>query len=220
MYAKLEFLVQWPDRQSVIQTLPPEFKEKFPRLTSIIDCFEIFIDCPGNLLSRQKTYSNYKKHTTAKVFVACSPIGAITYLSLAWGGRVSDVELVQKSGFISRSLHYPGDQILADRGFTLKDDFATICSVELIIPAFTKGLKQLSASQVELSRQKSSICIHTERVIGLLKNSYTILQGTLPIHIVKSLKYEADDAKVASIDRLLRVCAVLVNLGSSIVFKG
>ena len=72
MYAKMNFLVRWPDPETIIMSLPPEFKEKFPRLTSIIDCFELFIDMPGNLLARQQTYSNYKKHTTAKVLISCS----------------------------------------------------------------------------------------------------------------------------------------------------
>ena len=220
MYAKMNFLVRWPDPETIIISLPPEFKEKFPRLTSIIDCFELFIDLPGNLLARQQTYSNYKKHTTVKVLISCSPLGAISYLSLGWGGRVSDIDLVRQSGFISPTRHRPGDQILADRGFPLKDDFATLCSAELVIPSFTKGKTQLSAKEVETSREKSAIRIHIERVIGLLKNRYTILQGTLPIQMIKSLKDEADKADLASIDRLLTVCAVLVNLGPSIVFKG
>ncbi|XP_014674873.1 PREDICTED: uncharacterized protein LOC106814985 isoform X2 [Priapulus caudatus] len=220
MYAKLSFLVRWPDRDAAAETLPPEFKVLYPRLTGIVDCFEIFIGNAGNLLARQQTYSNYKKHTTAKVFVACSPLGAITYISMAWGGRVSDVELVRRSGFMSPNLHLPHDQILADRGFTLQDDFAVNCGVELVIPAFTRGKKQLPAADVEISRQMSSIRIHVERVIGLLKKRYAILQGTLPIQMIKTLKDEADQADEASIDRLLRVCAALVNLGGSIVFKG
>ncbi|XP_072017367.1 uncharacterized protein [Amphiura filiformis] len=220
LFAKLQFLVKQPDREAIIMTLPPEFKAKFPRLTNIIDCFEIFIDMPGELLARQQTYSNYKKHTTVKVLIACSPLGAVTFLSLAWGGRVSDVELVRKSGFISPHRHQPGDQILADRGFPLQDDFAVHCSAELVVPSFTKGKSQLSSEDVETSREKSSIRIHVERVIGLLKKRYTILKGTLPIQMIKSLKDEADRADLASIDRLLTVCAALVNLGSSIVFKG
>ena len=63
------------------------------------------------------------------------------------------------------------------------------------------------------------ICIYIYITL-LLKNRYTILQGTLPIQLIKSLKDEADKADLASIDRLLTVCAALVNLGPSIVFKG
>ena len=69
-----------------------------------------------------------------------------------WGGRISDVELVKESGFMELS-HYPGDQILADRGFTLTDEFAAKCGVELVIPSFTEGKNQLSAKEVETTRQ-------------------------------------------------------------------
>ena len=128
-----------------------------------------------------------------------------------------------KYSFISNThstAYFTGDQILADRGFTLKEDFAVICGCQLIIPAFTCGQSQLSAEDVETSRRMSTIRIHVECVIGLLKNRYTILQGTLPVQVVKSLKDEADQVEVASIDRLLTVCSALVNLGGSVVFKG
>ena len=217
MAEKMDFLVHWPDRETLTQTLPGIFKEKFPRLTCIIDCFEIFIDRPANLLARAQSYSNYKKHSTVKVFLGCTPLGSVSFLSAAWGGRVSDVELVRESGFIDPKFHLPGDQILADRGFTLQDDFAAACGAELIIPAFTKGRSQLSAQEVEVSRKISSVRIHVERVIGLLKNRYTILQGTLQIQVIKSLTDEVSE--MARIDKLLRVCAGLTNLGEGIVYS-
>nr|XP_002738259.1 PREDICTED: uncharacterized protein LOC100366718 [Saccoglossus kowalevskii] len=218
IHSKLGFMVQWPTRENIFNKIPPIFKKKFPRLTSIIDCFEIFIDAPKTLLARAQCYSSYKKHTTVKVFISCSPLGQINFISSAWGGRVSDVHLVRESGFISPKLHFPEDQILADRGFTLVEDFATSCSAHLIIPAFTKGKLQLSAEEVENSRKISSVRIHIERVIGNMKNRYTILQGPLPIRMIQSLKNEAMGAELASIDKLVKVCAVLTNMGGSIVY--
>lgn len=105
MHAKLGFMVKWPERDNLHTIIPPIFKEKFPRLTSIIDCFEIFIDAPSNLLARAQLYSHYKKHTTVKVLISCNPYGQINFLSPAWGGRVSDVQIVRESGFISSSYH-------------------------------------------------------------------------------------------------------------------
>ena len=64
--------------------------------------------------------------------------------------------------------HYPGDQILADRGFTLTDEFAAKCGVELVIASFTKGKNQLSAKEVETTRQIATIRIHIERVYLLV----------------------------------------------------
>lgn len=41
---KLDFMLKWPSRESKVATLPSAFKMKFPRLTSIIDCFEIIME--------------------------------------------------------------------------------------------------------------------------------------------------------------------------------
>ena len=218
IYSKMNFLIKWPDREIMFSTLPGVFALKFPRLTCIIDCFEIFIERPRSLLARAQCYSNYKKHSTVKVFIACTANGSVSFLSCAWGGRVSDIEIVRSSGFIDQRYHHPGDQILADRGFTLQDDFASVCGAELIIPAFTKGKKQLSAQDVEISRKISSVRIHIERVIGLIKHRFAILQGTLPLTTIKSLNDEADDNNVARIDKMIRSCAIHVNLSDGIVY--
>ena len=52
---------------------------------------------------------------------------------------------------------------------------------EVKIPSFTKGRQPLSAVDVESSRSIAHVRIHVERVIGLLRNKYTILQDTIPI---------------------------------------
>ena len=129
------------------------------------------------------------------------------------------MKIVRASDFISAKYHHPGDQILADRGFLLHEDFATRCSAILLTPAFTKGKKQMSAQDVETSRLISSVRIHIERVIGLLKNRFTILQGTMPVRSVKSLRSETDNATKSSCDKIIRVCSALVNMGDSIVDK-
>jgi hypothetical protein len=159
MTAKLRFLVHLPDRETIQRTLPSVFKSKFPKLTSIVDCFEIFIDRPKNLHARAKVpvYSNYKKHSTVKVFIACNPLGSVTFLSKAWGGHVSDNELVRSSGYISLKYHQPGDQILADRGFTLVDDFAVYCSLFHLSPKEKNSCQRRRWKHLE----RSAVCEFT-----------------------------------------------------------
>ena len=71
--------------------------------------------------------------------------------------------------------------MLADRGFTITDDML-ICGAKLELPSFTTGKKkQLSQNEVETSQQQlSRIRIHVERVIGTMKNRYTILKDLFP----------------------------------------
>ena len=89
----------------------------------------------------------------------------------------------------------------------------------MLIPAFTRGKSQLSAKEVEVSRKIASVTIHIERVLGLLKNRYTILQGILPLRLLKSIKDEAASATFANYDKIVTVCAAFTNLGGSIVYN-
>ena len=67
----------------------------------------------------------------------------------------------------------------------------------------------METSQQQLSR----IRIHVERVIGAMKNRYTILKGPIPTPMLK----HSNDTDVANIDKILTVCAALTNLCPSIV---
>ena len=150
--------------------------------------------------------------------IAFTPYGSISYISQAWVGRVCDVDILRESGFINRNIHCHGDQILADREVTFQDEFAAGCGMELIILSFTKGKKQLSSKEVETSRQIATVRIYVERVIGLIKNRSRIIDGTLPITLLKSLLDEADDCEIANIDKVFTVCAALVDMSDGIVY--
>ena len=189
--------------------MPISFQKHYSSVKCIIDCFEVFIERPESFTARAATYSNYKKHNTAKVFIVVSPTGSIIFISKVWGGRVSDKVVAQECGFLDHIER--GDVILADRGFNIVDDLA-IRGAKLEIPSFTKGKKQLSRMEVEISRQISCVRIHVERVIGLLRNKYTILQGTLPISFIKR-----PSDSMPTIDKILIVCVGLTNLSKPIV---
>lgn len=83
---------------------------------------------------------------------------------------------------------------------------------EVKTPPFTRGKKQLEKVQVDWSRELSLVRIHVERVIGVLKQKFTILQGNLPIAFASDT-----DSSGNSIDKLVRVCCALVNLCPSVV---
>ncbi|CAG2252140.1 unnamed protein product [Mytilus edulis] len=148
---KLKSLIVWLPREVIRDCCPESFRENYPRTTCIIDCAETFIQRPTNLRSRGETYSNYKSHNTAKYLVGISPHGQIMFISKAFGGRASDKFIVEKSGFMNYLL--PGDEIMADRGFTI-DDLLFPLRVKLNIPAFTKNKPQLSAEDVTTTRRK------------------------------------------------------------------
>ena len=117
MYAELQPLVKWPERDIVRKTLPACFKPAYGRAICIIDCSEIFIQRPTSLTARAQTYSNYKSHNTVKFLIAIGPTGAIIFVSKCWGGHASDKHITVNSGFLNKLMH--GDLVLADRGFDI-----------------------------------------------------------------------------------------------------
>ena len=96
-----------------------------------------------------------------------------------------------------------GDSILVDRGFNTKEEFSALGAI-LNIPIFTKGKKQLSGSEVDMSRQLSSVRIRVEPFIARIKK-FRLLQTTLPLTQVDLLD-----------DIMITMCG-LVNMNNTIV---
>lgn len=132
----------------------------------VIDCTEIITQKPSNLRTKNQMWSNYKQRLTMKVLIAITPQGQICFVSKGWEGRVSDKELTLKCNILNYLK--PGDVVLADRGFNVADYFA-LEGIRLIVPAYTRGKKQLSSEEVLRSKRISNVRIHVERVIGSLK---------------------------------------------------
>ena len=211
IYTLLESTLVWPQREDLVESMPMEFRKHFgTKVISIIDCFEVFIDKPSNVLAKVQTYSSYKSHNTAKFLISITPQGTITYISKAWGGRVSDKHITQHCGYLDKLL--PGDVILADRGFNISELVGSR-GAEVKIPAFTKGKSQLFAYEVEQTRKIARVRIHVERVIGALRQKYSILHGPLPLDYLIT----KEDEGFATIDKITIVCCALFNMSDSIV---
>ena len=104
-------LIRWPERDELWHTMPMCFKYAFgKKTTTIIDCFEVFIERPSNLHVRSQTFSNHKHHNTIKVLIGITPQASICYTSKAWGGRTSDKYLTEKRGFLENLK--PGDLVI------------------------------------------------------------------------------------------------------------
>lgn len=190
--------LQWsPSVEQVRGTLPQAFRERFPDTYAIVDATEVFIETPCDLQNQSSTWSNYKHNNTAKFIVACTPNGAISFVSPLYVGSISDVELTRVSGFIESLNGKNGVSVMADRGFTIRDQLSTL-GITLNIPPFMEGRSQLPANEVKRGRKIASLRIHVERAIGRIKN-YAILKGTLPLSMSRIL------------NQVVNACAWLVN---------
>uniref|UniRef100_A0A667X785 DDE Tnp4 domain-containing protein n=1 Tax=Myripristis murdjan TaxID=586833 RepID=A0A667X785_9TELE len=192
MYCKLvPSLVLWPDRESLRTSLPYVFRNgSFQKTACIIDCFEIFLEKPSPHKARGQCWSSYKSHHTMKYLIAICP--------------------QEHGNFLSHLL--PADVVLADRGFLIRESVQS-CQAELKMPAFTRRKKQLDPVDLESTRGLASLRIHIERVIGVLRQKYTVLQSTVPI-IFTDIDREND---VTYLDKIVSVCCALTNVSESVV---
>lgn len=81
------------------------------------------------------------------------------------------------------------------------------------IPAFTRGKSQLSPVDLETTRKIAHVRIHVERVIGTVRQKYTILNGPIPIDFLIRKENESHTLT----DKIRSVCCACVNLSSSVV---
>lgn len=210
LFVRTKPLVYWPERPELIMSMPMSFRVKFgTKITTIIDCFELFIERPGNLTARATTWSHYKSHNTVKYLIGITPQGTVSFISKGWGGRTSDQHITENSGFLKYLMY--GDTVMADRGFNIAETLGAYGS-RLEIPAFTKGQTQLRPEEVECTRTIANVRIHVERVIGNLRKKYQILNQTIPIDFLCSR-----EEQIPTIDKLVCVSCALLNICPSVV---
>ena len=157
-----------PDVDQVKYTLPLAFKESY----TIVDASEIFIETSTDLRLQSSTWSDYKHHNTAKVLIACTPNGAVSFVSDLYVGAISDVELTRTCGLIHKLDGKQNISVMADCGFTIRDPI----NVELNIPPFMEGRAHLPSEEVQRGRKIASLRIHVERVIGRIKNCSILIR--------------------------------------------
>nr|XP_033940136.1 DNA repair protein RAD52 homolog isoform X1 [Pseudochaenichthys georgianus]XP_033940137.1 DNA repair protein RAD52 homolog isoform X1 [Pseudochaenichthys georgianus] len=211
MFKRMSFLLKWPSREELQLTMPMDFRTHFgTKVAVIIDCFEVFIDRPSNVMARAQTWSNYKHHNTITFLIGICPQGVISFISRAWGGRSSDKHITESCGFLDNIL--PGDLILADRGFNISDSVGFMCA-EVKVPAFMKGRKQLSMKDVIDTRKIANVRIHVERVIGCVRQRYTVLGGPIPIDFLLSKDVDG----ITLMDKIAEVCCDLNNVCDTVI---
>ena len=123
------------------------------------------------------------------------------FVSSLYTGSISDTELVERSGFLQ--LLQRGDEVMADRGFTI-ENLLTPLGVGLNIPPFLVGRQQLDPSEVVDTQQIASLRIHVERAIRRVKE-FDILAGVMPATLA------------GSANQIWAVCCLLTNFQNPLI---
>ena len=172
---ELQLIIKWPTRQQVLSTLPSSFRF-FAKTRVIIECTELQLQKPSLPSIQRKSYSTCKHRNTAKCLVGITPRGTFCFVSDMWTGSISDMKIVEASGFLDMTEE--GDDVMADRGFLIHD-LLTMFRTTLNIPPFTHG-KQMSQAAVTKTRRIAAVQIHVERAMGRLKQ-FRLTGGTIPL---------------------------------------
>lgn len=162
----------------------PKCFQRFKDLRVIIDATEFVVQSPTPFQQQENTYSKYKAETTVKVLIGIAPQGSCAFVSDAFEGSISDRELTIQSGFLEKI--NPGDLVMADHDFTIKDllheKFA-----DLNIPPFFAESRDTFTAQEELETKIiAKGRSHVERFIDKLKK-YRIFQKTIPLSVAPVL---------------------------------
>ena len=184
MYYKFGSIDMWPPKQTIVDTMPEDTRDRYPNLEWIIDAFEIQCERPSSLILQSQSYSNYKSRNTFKGLVACTPSGQVVFNSKLYTGSISDRELVCRSGFLQQR-HNRGAMWLVDKGFQIQD-LADPLGVHVNMPAFVGKSSQLDANDVFQTQVVASERIHIERAINKIKKIH-LFDRPVPLSMISSV---------------------------------
>ena len=70
LHVHLNFLIVWPERDKLRKTMPLCFRAVYgAKVVAIIDCYEIKIEKPSNLVAKSATWSQYKHANIIKILL-------------------------------------------------------------------------------------------------------------------------------------------------------
>ncbi|XP_020909445.1 uncharacterized protein LOC110247359 [Exaiptasia diaphana] len=203
IYLKFCTIPIWPSREKIDQNMPKIFKERFPKTRVILDCTEVEVEAPESLHMRAVFYSDYKHHNTYKALIGITPAGGLSFISELFPGSISDREIVSRCGILNPAFWCKGDEVMADKGFNIRDLLDEI-DVKLNIPVFLEDKEQFSPNEVIINQRISSLRIHVERFISRIKN-FHIFDRPLPLSMH------------GSANQIFTTCAFLVMFQNPII---
>lgn len=204
--AKLKDLIVWPTPSDIYKNLPISFRSRYANVVSIIDCLEIQIEKPSDAVHQSLTWSQYKKCNTLKYLISCTPDGLVNFISDGYGGRATDVMIVQDCNYLQ--CLPPNKAVMADRGFKDLSRLLEVKKCTLIRPPSVSKSTPSTKDEVKLSKQIAALRIHVERVINRLREFHMLLPHACVDHNLISI-----------IDHVIIVACGLVNMQDVLIKK-
>lgn len=100
MYYQLKELCIWPSKDIIQQFMPTDFGRVFSNTRVILDAAELPINKPSDVNAKSITWSTYKHKNTLKTMIGCTPKGAVSFVSKAYGGSASVRQIIEILSFL------------------------------------------------------------------------------------------------------------------------
>ena len=183
MYLRLSCIPTWPTRGQVDATMLQSFKDSYPKTRVIIDCTEIYYEAPTSLELKGNMYLDYKGRETYKALVGITTSGSISFVSQLYYGSLSDRGIVERSGLPHPKMYKEGDEIMADKGFNIRE-LTNKIGVQLNLPIFLGSRSQFEANETIINQKVASKFnrIHVERFINKVKK-FQLPDRTIPLSV-------------------------------------
>ena len=170
----MQELIMWPEPKSIQAHLPIPFRARYGHVISVIDCLEIQIEKPTNPVSQALTWSNYYGCNTLKYLISCTPDGLVNFVSDGFGGRASDVIMVEHSGYLDKLVQ--NTCVMADRGFKNISRLLQQKNCTLVRPPSVSCDARSTKVEVKEAKRIAALRIHVERVIRRLREFNMLAQ--------------------------------------------
>ncbi|KAL4715059.1 hypothetical protein ACJJTC_003210 [Scirpophaga incertulas] len=135
-----------------------------------------------------------------------TPNGLVNYVSPGYGGRTTDVCVVQQCDFLK--CLPSGSHVMADRGFKHIEPLLLGVGCQLVRPPSVQSGKKLSKEEVKQTKQIASLRIHIERLIRRLRE-YSMLKPHACIN----------NYLIGKLDDIVVTACGLVNLQKPLINK-
>ena len=121
LYFHFKSVDVWTTKEVVQESMPSDFKRKFPSYHTILDATEVKIMKPTNIQDLSASFSSYKNTNTVKTMIGVTPRGVVNFISDTFAGSTSDRQIIERSDLVEGHTFEPGETLMIDRGGPCQD---------------------------------------------------------------------------------------------------
>jgi hypothetical protein len=183
LYFALGSIPIWLSKHNIDDLIPECIKATCPNTRVIIDCAEIRTKQPSSLVLKSQLCSSHNRTHTFKCLLGIAPHGAVHLIVSLYTGCIYDVEITKLSEFLDHI--EPGDDVMADKGFTIRKLLAEK-DVTLNIPPFLSSNGRFTGKEIQDTEQIACLRIHVERMNKQIKENH-LFDSSVPMSLAGSI---------------------------------